>query len=229
MNELEYRRVAGGRDPDRDVLRDGAGGSHVWRSRGAAAGRFEARPEALAMVRAAADAVVGVAPPAAPGGAGEVRPEASEGAGGSMEHLAVGGSTLVVRSGSAVAGPWGALLAACRSAVDEPGDPVAAVAVTAEPPDRVRLEHRGGAPLELGFGALVVAIRWAGEGVDTSWSEARISDGVVTAEPGWSRAFEVHGVGAPAPGATPAGMATLSIKDDGVWIPVSLAEPARSG
>ncbi|HYO43981.1 MAG TPA: hypothetical protein VES19_12350, partial [Candidatus Limnocylindrales bacterium] len=140
MSELVYRRVAGGRDPDRDVLRAGADGeSRVWRSRGATAGRFETRPEALVRVRAAIAGVAGIEVPAAFAGA-------SPGSDVVAEHLSLDGATLAAPAATAADGPWGELLAACRAAVDDPGEPVAVVAVVAEPPSRVRLEHRGREP-----------------------------------------------------------------------------------
>ncbi|HYO43127.1 MAG TPA: hypothetical protein VES19_08020, partial [Candidatus Limnocylindrales bacterium] len=130
---------------------------------------------------------------------------------------------------TAADGPWGELLAACRAAVDDPGEPVAVVAVVAEPPSRVRLEHRGREPLELGLGALVVAIRWGGPGLATTWAEVRVTEGVVVAGPGWSRTLDVVAVSDPAPGAVPGGTASLSARDEGAWIPVSLTEPPPDG
>lgn len=214
MSGLAYRRVAGGREPVRDVVwaRDGEPAS-AWRSRGAIVGRFAVPAEAAARVRDAIVAARAAAPPVGPSTLPSDR---------LAEYVTLDDASMAVDAGAQVPGTWGELLAACRAALDEPGEPIAAVTLVPEPPARVRLEHRGSAPLELGFGALSVAIRWAQDGAETGYASARRNGGVVAAAPGWTETLELE----PPLIATPAGegiaTASFSIRDEGVWIPVSL-------
>lgn len=176
MSDLAFRRVAGGLEPLRDVLLcQDPEPAVIWRSRGAVVGRFAPRNTAAARVEAAVAAVGAVAPPGGPSTLPADRV---------AEYLTLDGVSLVVPADAEVDGLWGELLAACRAAVDDPGEPVAAVTLVAEPPARVHLEHRGSGPLELGFGALAAAIRWTQGGIETGYAGARIREGVVTADPG---------------------------------------------
>ena len=217
ISELVFRRVAGGREPVLDVLRcQDPEPALIWRSRGAAVGRFSLVGGAAARVLAAAAAVGSTAPP----GAASPRP-----ADRVAEYLTLDGVALVVPAATAVDGPWGELLAACRAAVDDPGEPVAAVTLVAEPPARVHLEHRGMGSLELGFGALTAAIRWTHAGIETGYAGARVEGGVVTAGPGWSTTIELDVTADASPAGKVVATASLSIRDAGVWIPVTLEAP----
>jgi hypothetical protein len=214
MTDLAYRRVAGGPDPIRDVLLvPDAGPATIWRSDGGVVGRFAVAPAFLPGLVAAAVAAASVDAPE-----GTSMPPADRLA----EHLTLDGASLSVLAGAEVPGPWGPLLAACRAAVDDPGEPVAAIALVAELPGRVRLEHQGSGPLELGFGALAAAIRWTYGGIETGYAGARVRDAVVAAGPGWSTTIELTPTANPAPAGTPVARASFSISDGGVWIPVRL-------
>ncbi|MHB8893307.1 MAG: hypothetical protein ACYC65_14835 [Candidatus Limnocylindrales bacterium] len=217
MNDLAYRRVAGGSHPIHEVLlvRDPEP-AVIWCSRGAMAGRFAARKAAAARIAAAVAAAGTIAPPEGP---------STLPADHVAEYLTLDGRSLAVLAGAQVAGPWGELLAACRAAVDDPGEPVAAVVLVAEPPAHVRLEHRGSEPIELGFGALAAAIRWTVRGAETGYAGARVKEGVVTAAPGWSRMIELDPPADATPAGTPVATASFSIRDAGVWIPVTLEIP----
>ncbi|OGO57503.1 MAG: hypothetical protein A2V85_17155 [Chloroflexi bacterium RBG_16_72_14] len=217
MIDLAFRRVAGGREPDRVVLRlQDPEPAVVWRSRGAAVGRFSLAGEAVARVRAAAEKAGALAPPESP---------STLSAHVLAEYLTLDEASLAVPAGTEVDGPWGDLLAACRAALDAPTEPVAAITLIGEPPARVRVEHRGSGQVSLGFGALNVAIRWAADGVETAYAGAQVRDGVVEAGPGWSTTIELDPPADPSPAGEPVATATLSIMDEGVWIPVALEVP----
>jgi hypothetical protein len=214
MTELALRRVAGGREPDRVVLRlQDPEPAVVWRSRGAVVGRFSPAEDALARVRAAAEAAGAVPAPESP---------STLSAHVLAEYLTLAEASLAVPAGTDVAGPWGELLAACRAALDAPAEPLAAVTLIGEPPSRVRIEHRGSGQVSLGFGALNVGIRWTEDGVETAYAGAQVRDGVVEAGEGWSTAIELDPPVDPSPAGEPVATATLSIMDEGVWIPVAL-------
>jgi hypothetical protein len=217
MTDLALRRVAGGREPDRVVLRfqDPEPGV-VWRSRGAAVGRFSPAAVAIVRVRAAAEAAGAVAPPESP---------STLPAHQLAEYLTLGEATLAVPAGTEIAGPWGELLAACRAALDAPAEPLAAVTLLGEPPARVRIEHLGSGQVSLGFGALNVGIRWTEDGVETAYAGAQVKDGVVEAGEGWSTTIELDPPADPSPAGEPVATATLSMMDEGVWIPVALEVP----
>lgn len=214
MTDLAFRRVAGGREPDRVVLRwQDPDPPVVWRSRGAVVGLFAPDEAALARVRAAIDAAGEVAPPESP---------STLSAHVLAEYLTLDGAALAVSADAEVAGPWGELVAACRAALAAPAEPVAAVTLVGQPPSRVRFEHRGSGSLELGFGALNVAIRWEEDGLETAYAGARLAEGVVDAGPGWSRTIELDPPAGPSPAGQPVATATLTVMDEGVWIPVAL-------
>ena len=217
MTDLAFRRVAGGREPDRVVLRwQDPEPAVAWRSRGALVGRFAPDEAALARVLAAAEAASAVAPPESP---------STLSAHVLAEYLTLGDASLAVPAGTEVTGPWGELLTACRAALDAPAEPVAAVTLVGEPPSRVRIEHRGSGQLELGFGALNVAIRWTEDGVETAYAGAQVRDGVVEAGPGWGTTIELDPPADPSPAGEPMATATLTVMDEGVWIPVALEVP----
>ena len=122
MIDLAFRRVAGGREPDRVVLRlQDPEPAVVWRSRGAAVGRFSLAGEAVARVRAAAEKAGALAPPESP---------STLSAHVLAEYLTLDEASLAVPAGTEVDGPWGDLLAACRAALDAPTEPVAAITLT---------------------------------------------------------------------------------------------------
>jgi len=100
-------------------------------------------------------------------------------------------------------------------------DPPAAVTLVADPPAHVRLEHRGRERLELGFGALVTTIRWTDHGAETGYAGARLREGTVMAGSGWSRVIELDPPAA-APDGEPVATASFSVRDAGVWVPVTL-------
>ena len=109
--------------------------------------------------------------------------------------------------------------------MDDPGEPVAAVTLVAEPPARVHLEHRGVGSLELGFGALVAAIRWTHAG-DRDGVRGRPGEGgVVTAAPGWSMTIGLDITADASRAGKAVATASFSIRDAGVWIPVTLEVP----
>jgi len=86
----------------------------------------------------------------------------------------------------------------------------------------VRLEHRGTEPLELGFGALAAAIRWSVDGAETGYAGARVKDGVVATTQGWSTTIELDPAADASPPGEPVATASFSVRDAGVWIPVTL-------
>jgi hypothetical protein len=71
------------------------------------------------------------------------------------------------------------------------------------------------------FGALVTAIRWTDHGAETGYAGARLREGTVMAGPGWSRVIELDPPAA-APDGEPVATASFSVRDAGVWIPVTL-------
>jgi hypothetical protein len=135
-----------------------------------------------------------------------------------FEVLEAGDATLSLGPNVAPDGPWGELLAACRSAVDRPGEPVAAIGLVVEGPGRLRLEHRGSGTLKVGLGAVIAETIVYRDGAQAGLAQARFADGAVDAGPGWSHAIELEPVDAA--GASLVASVSFSANDAGVWVPV---------
>ncbi len=209
MTELTYRRVSDARPPVRDQAVLDAGALTAWRSIGAEVGRFAGRDDDVSRLRALLPAALAAPRPAR---AGQVPP------GAIVEVLTAGEAELPIAPGDAPDGAWGALLAACRDALDHAGEAVAAVGLVAEAPGRLRLEHRGTDPLRLGFGAVVAETVVYREGAQAGAAQTRLANGVVEAVPGWSQLFELEPVDAA--GGSVVASVSFSANDGGVWVPV---------
>jgi hypothetical protein len=121
-------------------------------------------------------------------------------------------------------GPWGVLLRAARSLLDDtlPLAPVAAVALVVDEQAGVRLEHRGSSSITVELGSAWVEItRWR-DGAPVGDAETRdFGLGRVEAGPGWTASIAV-GI----PGGEPGDLLTASawfVADDaGVYVPIVL-------
>lgn len=130
-----------------------------------------------------------------------------------------------------VAGPWGDLLAAARTLLLDalPAMPAAAVGLAFPGPDRLRLEHRGGAPLVLELGAAWAEVtRWR-DGVPVGSAETRdLRLGRVEAGPGWSAEVPLA-----VPGGEAGDLLTASAwfvaDDEGIHVPVVLTGRGIAG
>ncbi len=147
-----------------------------------------------------------------------------------VESLAAGGHELETTVHGTVDGPWGELLAAARSLLDDvlPASPAAAVALVIAPPGGLVLEHRGDGPLALELGAGWAEVtRWR-DGAPVGSAEVRdLGAGRVETGPGWSLAIPLR-----APDGEPGDLLTASCwfvaVDAGVMVPAVLTGRAAA-
>ncbi len=137
---------------------------------------------------------------------------------GLYELIEVGATTMSAPVDAALDGPWERLRAACRDVLDEPGDPVAAIALLVDEGGRLRLVHRGHDRIRVGLGGVVsVMTTYRADGSTPSVSR-RTADGIVDGGPGWQLPIDLDPPDA-ADGRVVASVA-FTLDDGGVWIPV---------
>ena len=209
MTVLTYRRLSASPPPVREQLVLGGDGVLLaWRSNGPTVGRFLGDASDARRIRSLAEAAL---PDPTPAG-GSVAPDAQ------FEILDIGDRRAVVGADGELPGPWGALLTACRELIERPGEPLAAVALLVETPGRIRLEHRGPEPLELGLGALAVSVVGFRADAEAGSATTRIPGGKVEAGPGWSLVIEPEPVNVA--GGRLVVSASFNAFDEGIWAPV---------
>jgi hypothetical protein len=217
VTALTYRQLSAMPPPVREQLVLAPDGALVaWRSNGPEVGRFRGRSEDARRIEALGRAALHSPPPRP----GLVSPDAL------FEIVEIGSLTVSLGTDSSVDGPWGSLLEACREIVEHPGEPLAAVTIALDAPNRLRLEHRGTEPVRVGLGAVAAAATSYRDGAQVVTASARLADGVVEARPGWALPIELEPADASWEGA--AVSVSFNLDDAGVWIPVR-CEVSASG
>jgi hypothetical protein len=208
VTELTYHRLSATRPPVREQLVLGADGTvELWRSNGPVVGRLAGGGDGASLTRLLTLAQA-TPPPDQPATTADPV----------YEVLEAGEATISLAPGAAPDGPWGGLLAACRSAVDHPGVPIAAVGLVIEAPGRLRLEHRGSDTLRVGLGAVIAETIAYRDGTQAGLAQSRFADGAVDAGPGWSQVIELEPLDTA--GASVVASVSFSANDGGVWVPV---------
>ena len=218
---LSFRRLSDQEPPERELLEVRDDGTfRMWRSFAPAVGRFEGRVPDVAALRALADATAGVPPP----NTEELTPDAS------VEILESDGVEASVEATEHPGGPWGTLLAACRSLLNELlAQPSAALVAFIESRDRVRIEHRGTEvlPIELDLAAAYLTL-WR-DGREQSYAAAYGEGrGRAEAGPGWSTTFDLRGIEPDAEG-TLGSSVSLAVEDDGTLVGVTINRATPRG
>jgi hypothetical protein len=210
---VAFHRLGGYPPPEREMLEvelDGA--FRLWRSIAPAVGRFAGQVAEPAEFQRLVEAAAADAPPAG----GSVTPDAP------IETVVVGDASLRLEAGVAIEGPWGELLDACRRLADDGlRQPIAAIGIELEPPDTVRLVHRGREPLPIELGTAEVQLNLWRDGAPVAIGSTR-PKGVdhVEAGPGWSIEIAVPGLAGAGAGLL-GGQASFIATDAGVYVPVS--------
>ena len=140
MTLVDFKRHSDAPPPIRELLAvEDDGLATAWRSNGPAVGRFSGPVADRAGLEAAVDAARAAEPP-----------EAALRADAVAERIETGGRQARVAAWLPGDGPWGPLADACRRLLDEMVTaPTAAIGGVLGPGARLRLEHRGDAPLPL--------------------------------------------------------------------------------
>lgn len=222
MSLLRFARLSDAPPPAREMLVVADDGSLTgWRSQGPVVGACAGRAPDVAALRELVDRAAGARVPRR----GDVPADAT------VESLEAGGQALETTEHGSIDGPWGDLLAAARTLLDEvlPAGPAAAVTLAIRAPGGIVLEHRGDGALTLELGAGWAEVtRWR-DGAPAGSVEVRgLGAGRTETGPGWSFEIPVR-----IPAGQPGDLLTASCwfvaVDAGVMVPAVLTGHATAG
>lgn len=221
MRLLRFARLSDAPPPARELVEVANDGSMTgWLSQGPIVGSCRGRVPDPAGLRALVERAIAV--PAPRGGPYPLD--------ATVESLEAGGHELETTVQGTVDGPWGELLAAARSLLDDvlSASPGAAVALVIAAPGGLVLKHRGDGPLALELGAGWAEVtRWR-DGAPVGSAEIRgLGAGRVETGPGWSLAIPLR-----VPDGEPGDLLTASCwfvaVDAGVMVPAVLTGRATA-
>ncbi len=219
---LRLSRLSDAPPPARELLEVADDGTlSGWRSQGPGIGRFGGSAPDIDGLRALIGAAVATPEPEI----GRLSLDAT------IESLEADGRSARFSVHTTPDGPWGALLLAARSLLDDtlPSAPVATLALVIDEGRGLRLEHRGSDPVAVELGsAWAEMTRWR-DGTPVGSSEARgIGLGRVEAGPGWSALIAMD-VPAGEAGDLLTASAWFVAEDTGIYVPVVLTGRASTG